>query len=116
MAVSDKVAHFLVSFAVTLVFYAMFAVTTAAGLRRRLQFSALCSFLIGLIKECGDGWLWNWPWCPCSADWRDLVANVLGIFMSLLAVVQIRFIYATVVSKSSSQVEQNVSSGLEEEP
>lgn len=113
MRLSDKATHFFVSFAITLIVCA-FLRGTIISFRKRLQYSSLIAFSIGLVKELGDGWLWKWPWCPCTADWEDLAANLLGIGMALMALIQVSFVYSTILSKprtSPSSIEENSGDG-----
>ena len=106
MAVNDKVVHFLASCAIALVlFFASGYAFAAWSLRKRLVFAGISTFLIGLFKELGDGWLWQWPWCPCSADGKDLLANLLGIVVALSGVVHIGFVLQTIMTKR--RIEQN---------
>jgi hypothetical protein len=106
MAVNDKVIHFLASCAIALaLFFASGCAFAAWSLRKRLVFAGISTFLIGLFKELGDGWLWQWPWCPCSADGKDLLANILGIIVALFGVVHIAFVAQTIMAKR--RIEQN---------
>jgi hypothetical protein len=113
MGLSDKATHFFVSFATTLIVCAFLG--GIVSVRKRLQYSGLITFSIGLVKELGDGWLWKWPWCPCTAEWEDLASNLLGIGMALIALIQVSFVYSTVISKprtSSSSIEENSGDGI----
>jgi hypothetical protein len=106
MAVNDKIVHCLVSGAIALVVFVAFGCAFAAwSLRKRLVVAGISAFLIGLFKELGDGWLWQWPWCPCSADGKDLLANLLGIIVALFGVVHVGFIVQAIIVKR--KIEQN---------
>mmetsp|Transcript_14362 Transcript_14362/g.23711 ORF Transcript_14362/g.23711 Transcript_14362/m.23711 type:complete len:133 (-) Transcript_14362:32-430(-) len=101
---NDKVLHFLVSFILTIVIFFPSGYLISSSVRKRLVFAGFIAFTIGLVKELGDGWLWEWPWCPpCSADIRDLFANVIGIVLALLGIVHVRAIVQVVASMKTKK-------------
>ena len=107
MPINDKVVHCLASGAIALVIFAASGCAFAAwSLRKRLVVAGISTFLTGLFKELGDGWLWQWPWCPCSADGKDLLANLLGIVLALFGVVHVGLIAQTIMAKR--KIEQNI--------
>lgn len=110
MALNDKVLHFLVSFAITIVLFVISGCIFASwSPRKRLLFAGICTFLLGLVKEIGDGWLWEWPWCPCSPEGKDLLANLLGILLALVGMVHLGFISQAIMAKRRTEEDGSVS-------
>lgn len=102
MPINDKVLHFLVSCATTIVIY-FISRYLLRGRRVRLSFAGIATFLLGLLKELGDGWLWEWPWCPCRSEVYDLLANLIGIVVAILGIIHGGFILEALRKKPSEQ-------------
>lgn len=106
MSINDKVLHFLVSFVTTIVIYfiSRYYILRGRSTRLRLIFAGTVTFLLGLLKELGDGWLWEWPWCPCRSEVNDLLANLIGIVVAILGIVHVGFIVDAIRKKPTEHL------------
>ena len=106
----DKLYHFLACATISLLIYGLlpwagrcvpgWVGRCVARPRPRLGLSLAAGAVAGLAKEAGDARN-TWPFCPCSASARDLVADGAGVVAAaaLLGLCQIirriRTSYAT---------------------
>ena len=81
---NDKLYHLLACAAITLAtFSALYAVPRLRRRARpRVALSALSGAGAGVAKEIGDS-VNLWPFCPCGASGRDLVADGVGVAAAL---------------------------------
>ena len=88
---SDKLYHCLACAAITCCTYYVVGLWKVLRGRRRPRLALGCSVgtVAGIAKEIGDS-VQAWPFCPCGASARDLVADMLGVAMGVLLILTVQ--------------------------
>ena len=77
----DKALHFWLSHVAVFIVYVVLSFQGFLNhYNRRIGISVVLVFVVGCIKELGDGFWWSWPWLcpPCTADVGDITADMFG--------------------------------------
>jgi hypothetical protein len=89
---TDKLLHCLACAAITSFTYSLLRIPKSLRGRHRARIAGGClaGCLAGVAKEVGDS-VQLWPFCPCGASARDLVADALGVVLGVLLVLLVQF-------------------------
>ena len=88
---ADKLYHALACATITCCTYCSVGLWKSLRGRRRTRLALGCmaGIAAGIAKEVGDS-IQAWPFCPCGASVRDLIADIVGVVVGVLLVLSVQ--------------------------